>query len=203
MVQWSIGRAGARNIRGLLLLLSVGWCPPDVPPSGAYLARGTRVSFRRFTPSRGAPPWGCAAADRRGTPAAVCIQGRVVCGTARGTGTCWAIAPIKPPKWSGGLEAREVAEFRYGGDGPGALDATPGLERFDERRSPPGCDQLVECLCETPQAFRVFGDRADRCWPDPSAARGWDTPPLHATGGGPGPREPRPCRAYRAGASRL
>jgi hypothetical protein len=34
---------------------------------------------------------------------------------------------------SGVLEAGEVSQFRHGGDGHGKLDATQGLERFDDR----------------------------------------------------------------------
>src|SRR4029450_8750937 len=40
----SIGRAGARKKRRLILLLSVGGLPLYLRPSGACLARGTRVS---------------------------------------------------------------------------------------------------------------------------------------------------------------
>jgi hypothetical protein len=38
----SISRAGARKRRQLIVLLSVGWLPPSVRPSGAGLALGTR-----------------------------------------------------------------------------------------------------------------------------------------------------------------
>jgi hypothetical protein len=48
--QLVIGRGGASPKRRLILLLSVGWVPPDWRPSGAGLARGTRVSCSRFTP---------------------------------------------------------------------------------------------------------------------------------------------------------
>ena len=34
---------------------------------------------------------------------------------------------------SGVIDAREVAECSHGGDGHGELDATQGLERFDDR----------------------------------------------------------------------
>src|SRR5688500_7567930 len=65
----------------------------------------------------------------------------------------------QPPaflQWPRVLEARQVAEFSHGGDGHGELDATQGLERFDDRRYPPGFDLVVECLLESAQAFRVF-----------------------------------------------
>ena len=38
-----IRRAGASNMRRLILLISVGWVPPDVLPSGAGLTRGSRM----------------------------------------------------------------------------------------------------------------------------------------------------------------
>jgi hypothetical protein len=68
LVKWSIERGGASHIRRLLLLVFVGWVPPDLHPSGACLALGTRVSFSLFTPSRVAPNRGCASFDRRGKP---------------------------------------------------------------------------------------------------------------------------------------
>src|SRR5712691_10521563 len=36
-------RGGARKRRRLILLLSVGWVPPYLPPSGACLNRGTSI----------------------------------------------------------------------------------------------------------------------------------------------------------------
>jgi len=38
-----IGRAGASNTRRLILLLSVDWLPPYVPPSGACLCLGSSI----------------------------------------------------------------------------------------------------------------------------------------------------------------
>jgi hypothetical protein len=64
----SIGRAGARKRRRLLLLLAVEWVPPSLRPSGAGLALGPRVSCSRFTPSRVAPHRGRASAAGRSTP---------------------------------------------------------------------------------------------------------------------------------------
>jgi hypothetical protein len=43
LVMWCIGRAGASNIRRLILLISVGWRPPYLSPSGACLNLGTSV----------------------------------------------------------------------------------------------------------------------------------------------------------------
>jgi hypothetical protein len=70
----SIGRAGASNIRRLRLLVSAGWVPPDLPPSGACLALGRRVSCRLLTPSRVAPHRGCVSSDRRGKLAALLLH---------------------------------------------------------------------------------------------------------------------------------
>ena len=93
-----LGRAGARKTRRLSLLLAVGECPPSLPPSGACLARGTRVAFRLFTPSRVAPHRGCAAAAARWHPSpgwvAFSSMGR---GSDGGTGPWWAMAHRKPP----------------------------------------------------------------------------------------------------------
>jgi hypothetical protein len=38
-----IRRVGASNIRRLILLLSVGWLPPYLPPSGACLTLGSSM----------------------------------------------------------------------------------------------------------------------------------------------------------------
>src|SRR5262245_52259430 len=60
----SIGRAGASKTRRLILLLSVGWLPPSVPPSGAGLILGTSVPGGLFTLPRVAPHRGCPSSDR-------------------------------------------------------------------------------------------------------------------------------------------
>src|SRR5919108_2001230 len=59
----SIERAGASKIRRLILLISVGWLPPYLRPSGACLDLGTRVCFSLLTPSRIAPNRGCGSSD--------------------------------------------------------------------------------------------------------------------------------------------
>jgi hypothetical protein len=41
-----IGKAGASKIRRLILLLSVGWLPPDLRPSGACLCLGSSVLYQ-------------------------------------------------------------------------------------------------------------------------------------------------------------
>src|SRR4030095_8160354 len=64
----SIERAGARKIRRLILLISVGWLPPSLRPSGACLALGTRVCFSLLTPSRVTPNRGCVSSDAQAKP---------------------------------------------------------------------------------------------------------------------------------------
>jgi hypothetical protein len=64
----SIGRAGARKKRRLILLLSVGWVPLYLRPSGACLDLGTRVSFSLLTPSRIAPNRGCSSSEAQAKP---------------------------------------------------------------------------------------------------------------------------------------
>ena len=54
--------------RRLILRISVDWVPPDVRPSGACLARGRRVCFSLFTPSRVAPHRGGVSSDARSQP---------------------------------------------------------------------------------------------------------------------------------------
>src|SRR5262245_17188884 len=56
----SIGRAGASKTRRLITLISVGWVPPSLHPSGACLTRGTRVPFGLVTLPRVTPHRGCA-----------------------------------------------------------------------------------------------------------------------------------------------
>src|SRR4030095_4135944 len=64
----SIGRAGASKRRRLIMLISVGWLPPSLRPSGACLALGTRVCFSLFTPSRITPHRGCVSSDVQAKP---------------------------------------------------------------------------------------------------------------------------------------
>jgi hypothetical protein len=69
-------------------------------------------------------------------------------------------------QWPGVSDACAVPECSHGGDGPGELDATQGLERFDDRRYRPGLDLVLAFALETPQACRVFVDRPDICLKD-------------------------------------
>jgi hypothetical protein len=64
----SIGRGGASKTRRLITLISVGWVPPDLHPSGACLALGTRVSCSLLTRPRMTPHRGCASVDGRLKP---------------------------------------------------------------------------------------------------------------------------------------
>jgi hypothetical protein len=42
----SSGRGGASKTRRLILLISVGWVPPDLGPSGACLTRGSSIRYQ-------------------------------------------------------------------------------------------------------------------------------------------------------------
>jgi hypothetical protein len=66
----SIGRVGARQRRRLSWLRAVGGVPPDVPPSGAGLTRGTSLPVGLVTPSRVTPDRGGASAHGGWQPAA-------------------------------------------------------------------------------------------------------------------------------------
>jgi hypothetical protein len=50
-----IERAGASNLRRLILLLSVDWFPPYVLPSGACLSLGSRVLYKPPHAAEGYP----------------------------------------------------------------------------------------------------------------------------------------------------
>jgi hypothetical protein len=63
-----IGRAGTSKTRRLITLISVGWLPPSLPPSGACLKRGTSGPVGLRTPPRVTPHRGCVSADRRWKP---------------------------------------------------------------------------------------------------------------------------------------
>jgi hypothetical protein len=48
-----IGRAGASKIRRLILLISVGWVPPYLHPSGACLCLGTSILYKPLNAAEG------------------------------------------------------------------------------------------------------------------------------------------------------
>jgi hypothetical protein len=101
----SIRRAGASNIRRLLLLVYVGWLPPYLHPSGACLALGTRVSFSLLTPSRVAPHRGCGSSDGRNKPAELLLH---VCHHL-------SITQMSRPRWRYGAGPRRYGNMPVGG----------------------------------------------------------------------------------------
>src|SRR5688572_2172077 len=50
---WCMGGAGASKIRRLTLLLSVGWLPPYLHPSGACLCLGSSVLYQPLHAAEG------------------------------------------------------------------------------------------------------------------------------------------------------
>src|SRR5919108_6276064 len=64
----STGRAGASKTRRLITLISVGWLPPYLPPSGACLILGTSVPCGLITLPRVTPHRGCVSSDRGWKP---------------------------------------------------------------------------------------------------------------------------------------
>src|SRR5215468_8202017 len=91
----SLGRGGARKRRWLIMLLSVGWVPPSLPPSGACLMRGTSVPCGLVTLPRVAPHRGCAAADGRENLVVLWLQTSSRLYAFGVTAICLAIAHIK------------------------------------------------------------------------------------------------------------
>jgi hypothetical protein len=85
----SLGRAGARKTRRLITLISVGWVPPSLHPSGACLTLGTRVPVGLFTLPRVTPNRGCASADRGGKPRTLVRQHPVI----------FRRSAVRPPAW--------------------------------------------------------------------------------------------------------
>ena len=80
------------------LLLSVGWLPPSLPPSGACLTLGTSMPAGLFTPSRVPPHRGCASSESHGTPSELLGQWRAVCWPYGVTGTWCTMAHIHPTR---------------------------------------------------------------------------------------------------------
>src|SRR5499426_4086800 len=70
----SIGRAGASKTRRLITLISVGWLPPYLHPSGACLNLGTRVPVGLITLPRVTPNRGCVSSDGRENRGALWLQ---------------------------------------------------------------------------------------------------------------------------------
>jgi len=91
----SLGGGGASKTRRLITLLSVGWLPPSVPPSGACLIRGTSVPCGLVTLPRVAPNRGCASSDGRENLGVLWLQTSSRLYAFGVTATCFAIAHIK------------------------------------------------------------------------------------------------------------
>jgi hypothetical protein len=140
---WKSRRQSSRR---LITLRAAGWVPPDLCPSGAGLALGTRVSCRLVTPSRVAPHRGCASSDRRGKPGALLVQWRSVCWTDGVTGTCLAIAPITPTR------SRAIATTTWWAGFPRAIrrrkplhSLTCAFQLISWRAL--GCGSSRSCIC--------------------------------------------------------
>src|SRR3954465_15115576 len=74
----AIGRAGASKTRRLITLISVGWLPPYLHPSGACLILGTSIPVGRITPSGVTPNRGCVSSDRRWKPGKLVRQSAAI-----------------------------------------------------------------------------------------------------------------------------
>jgi hypothetical protein len=79
-----IGRGGARKRRQLITLISVGWLPPYLRPSGAGLDLGTRVCRSLITPPRVTPHRGYAACNERSQRFYACCRANG-CSVSRGS----------------------------------------------------------------------------------------------------------------------
>jgi hypothetical protein len=90
----SLGRAGARKTRRLITLLSVGWLPPSLPPSGACLMRGTSVPCGLITPPRVTPHRGCVSSDSGWQPL-TCASTRRPLYAFGAPATCLAMAHMQ------------------------------------------------------------------------------------------------------------
>jgi hypothetical protein len=63
-----IGRAGASKSRRLILLISVGWLPPYLHPSGACLYLGTSILYKPLNAAEGYTKPGLRLSDARRKP---------------------------------------------------------------------------------------------------------------------------------------
>jgi hypothetical protein len=78
---------------------------------------------------------------------------------------------------SRGLETGEVAACGHGGHRDSALHPAEGLKRLDDRGESPGLRLVCQCLFQTGQPFRVFGDRSEVCVAHELLRRAWDRRP--------------------------
>jgi len=79
-----------------MLLLSVDWVPPDLRPSGAGLALGTRIPAGLFTQLKVTPQPGCVSSNVRRKPAALSVHSPSVLRTNGVPGSYLAMAHLKP-----------------------------------------------------------------------------------------------------------
>ena len=110
---WVSRKSRSQEERRVITLLSVGWLPPSLPPSGAGLMRGTSGPVGLLTPPRVTPHRGGVSADGREHLGALGLHTSshfYACGvtgmclamahrkarTARAmaTTTCWAFVPV-------------------------------------------------------------------------------------------------------------
>ena len=87
-------RVGARKRRRLSLLLSVGWLPPSLPPSGACLSLGTRILYKPLNAVEGDTTPGLRLFQCLVKPVSRLLPGQDRLGVEEVTGTCWAMAHI-------------------------------------------------------------------------------------------------------------
>jgi hypothetical protein len=225
---FSLGRAGARKTRRLLTLLSVGWVPPSLPPSGACLTRGTRGPCGLCTLPRVTPHRGCAASARGWKPRTLVWQHPVILrrAAARPPAGPWPTCrPCMPGPWPQRLEGH-VCLWPSPGDpvcraGLALAHCWPGARRG----ALPGAVAGADCLAlatGTPRRLRRAPDAPGYCpsWAGclADAAAHWQSltasPPKNACAvGGYGrasglrvrpPGSPRRCtgRPVRPGAPR-
>ena len=106
-----IGRAGARKTRRLITLLSVGWVPPSLHPSGACLTLGTRIPCGLLTLPRVTPNRGCASSDGRWNPGELLLQlNPVFRGHSHLLGNC----PHEGAQFSGNGDHDLIGIFAFG-----------------------------------------------------------------------------------------
>src|SRR5215510_13145786 len=91
----SIEREGASKMRRLITLISVGWLPPYLHPSGACLMLGTSVPCGLVTLPRVAPNRGCASSEGRENLVGLWRQTSSRLYAFGVPATCLAIAHIK------------------------------------------------------------------------------------------------------------
>lgn len=125
-----------------------------------------------MTTDRGGIPVGPRAFDQATTRMAVARFAQSPLAAALATGMFRRHEPSKLHEFSRGLEAREVAKLRHGGDSARALDTSQRLERFDDGGEAPGVDGVVAFLFQTLEPCGLFVDGPDLCLTDELLRRG-------------------------------